>query len=766
MVVPAILQQILHEPDGMEFLARLNFAAVAGAPAAAAVGDKVKSVVELFNLIGSTETFPLPELYKSRDDWLYHEFTPYMKHEMQLHDPAEGTYELVIIADESTKDSCPVYHNVPGVPAFHTKDLFQRHPEKPNLYKYYGRLDDIIVLANGEKVNPIPLEQHVQGHPSINSAVLVGEGRNQTALMLEPTKALDEAERADFLAGIWDWIQESNKYVPGPGRVSRDKIIFAVADKAFPRTAKNTVIRKKAEKAYQEEINAAYLAAAKPASSLANVDLGSTTKTVYTPSKITSFLRQVFAPTFPAASEIEEDEDFFVYGLDSIQILEVTANLQRNLQRQTSSSVGWLTPRTLLRNATFADLSSLLAAFLNDDVVPQEDTQLDRSRALEEAVLRHTADLPQRLAPVAAPPTTSSTTVAFLGSTGYLGTHALASLIQNADIAQVYCLNRSKNAQEKQEAALASLDQSLQSLLHKLIYVQVEIGKPILGLNREQYDLLAEKVDVVVYNSWRLDFSLSLRSFEPFLQTTRELINLSLASKRKIRVIFISSLSSVENLIQSFGTIPEKPVEDPSAALNTGYAQSKLAAEMILLKASQQAGVPISIVRIGQIGGPSSTGTGIWADQQWISAIIHTSKALGCLPNPVLPIDWIPVDTAAAMLQAFVLEPPRGKANVYNVCSDKPQAWDLLNNAAHELLGIKEVVSLSEWVRKLRDIKNPTPEHAGRMPALKMLDWYEALGDGLTANPVATDRAKAVSKVEVPSVDRDLLVSWLRGWGL
>lgn len=763
MVVPAILQQMLHQPDGMDFLAGLDFASVAGAPAPAAVGDKVKSVVELFNWVGSTETFPLPELYKSRDDWLYHEFSPYMKHEMKLYDSAKGTYELVIIADESTKDSCPAYHNLPGVGEYYTKDLFLKHPEKPNLYKYYGRRDDIIVLGNGEKVNPIPLEQYVEGHPSIKGAVLVGNGRSQTALLLEPTESLSQAEREKFIEAIWGRVQESNKHVAGPGRVALGKVICALPDKPFPRTAKNTVIRTRAEQSYQEEIDAIYSAAAQTSpSQLPSVVLETTTKTFYEPAKIVSFLRQVFASAFAAASEIGEDEDFFAYGLDSIQTLEITANLKRNLQQQTSSSVAWITPRTVIRNASFTDLSILLAEFLNNDVVPEEDTQLDRVRALDEAVARHTAGLPATTPEAVGLTMASPTTVAFVGSTGYLGLHTLASLIRSPDISQVYCLNRSKNAQERQEAALAKLDKSLLPLLHKLAYLQVELGRPLLGLEQGQYDLLASKVDVVVYNSWRLDFSIALRSFEPFLRTTRELIDLSIVSGRRMRVVFISSLSSVGHL----SPIPEAAVEDSLAAMNTGYAQSKLAAERILISANRQAGVPASIVRIGQIGGPTSTATSAWADQPWISGIVHSSEALGCLPSPVLPVDWIPVDTAAAMLHGFITQSPQSEAAVYNVCSDKPQDWDSFVSAVRELRGISEVVSLPDWVQRLRDVKNPTPEDAAKLPALKMLDWYEALGDGQVTNPVATDRARAAAKVEVPPLDRELLVSWLRSWGL
>ncbi|CAJ2506596.1 Uu.00g077820.m01.CDS01 [Anthostomella pinea] len=150
------------------------------------------------------------------------------------------------------------------------------------------------------------------------------------------------------------------------------------------------------------------------------------------------------------------------------------------------------------------------------------------------------------------------------------------------------------------------------------MYMTIKIGKPLLGLSKVEYDLLASEVDVVVYNSWRLDFGLAIRSFDPFLKATRGLVELAAASKENnMRVVFVSSTSSVE-VLAAGDTVPEAPVEDHMAAMNTGYGQSKLAAEGILVTACRQAGIPVSIARVGQVGG-LSRGTGAWPDQPWIS---------------------------------------------------------------------------------------------------------------------------------------------------
>lgn len=41
---------------------------------------------------------------------------------------------------------------------YRTKDLFELHPQIPNLWRWCARSDEIIVFLNGEKTNPISME--------------------------------------------------------------------------------------------------------------------------------------------------------------------------------------------------------------------------------------------------------------------------------------------------------------------------------------------------------------------------------------------------------------------------------------------------------------------------------------------------------------------------------------------------------------------------------------------------------------------------------
>ncbi|KAI1098769.1 male sterility protein-domain-containing protein [Jackrogersella minutella] len=280
-----------------------------------------------------------------------------------------------------------------------------------------------------------------------------------------------------------------------------------------------------------------------------------------------------------------------------------------------------------------------------------------------------------------------------------------------------------------------------------MTYLKVEIGQPLLGLSRDKYNLLANEVDVVVYNSWRLDFGLAIQSFSPFLRAALDLVDLSARSKRNMRIVFISSVSSVAAMAQTT-TAPEAPVEDPLTSVNNGYGQSKLAAERIVTAAAGRPGVPVSVVRICQIGGPTDGGQ--WPDQPWISALLRTSKALKYLPNHVTSVDWEPVDIVSSMLRDFILHPSTGSG-------PEPVGG---------MIDVHDTIPLKEWTKKLKNITDPIAEDIARMPALKLLGYNDMLGDGAEHLDFATDSAMQNREVAMPTIDRMMLEKWLHSWVL
>lgn len=95
----------------------------------------------------------------------------------------------------------------------------------------------------GEKSNPVPSETIISRHPLVSGAFIVGQGRFQAALIVEPKEESQIPE--DFLVEtIWSFVEQAKAQAPGHARVTRSMIIVANTYKRFGRAGKGTVIRK------------------------------------------------------------------------------------------------------------------------------------------------------------------------------------------------------------------------------------------------------------------------------------------------------------------------------------------------------------------------------------------------------------------------------------------------------------------------------------------------------------------------------------------
>lgn len=214
-VRPAIVEQLLHEPNALDLFKDIQFVFYAGGSLSQKAAEMLSGVTEVCQLYGSTEAFSVAQLapLDARRDFQYMEWSPRCKLEMQRSDDEPGTFEMVLFADSSTEKTSALNHNLPGVREWRTKDLFQRHPDpaKSNLWKYYGRRDDIIVLSTVEKFNPVPMELLIEGHPLLVGALVIGQGRSRAALLVEP-KAKD-IDGEMLIKEIWPLVEEANVQV-------------------------------------------------------------------------------------------------------------------------------------------------------------------------------------------------------------------------------------------------------------------------------------------------------------------------------------------------------------------------------------------------------------------------------------------------------------------------------------------------------------------------------------------------------------------------
>ncbi|KAL8982154.1 MAG: hypothetical protein Q9177_005357 [Variospora cf. flavescens] len=255
---PAIAGQILESANGIGLFKGLDFVCTAGGPLSRNAGDLIAHATTLIQLYGSTEASMLPQLVQSPEDWEYMEWHPAIKHSMRVTDSDDDTIrELVLYMDAETEKTAALNHNLPGAKEYATRDLFKAHPTKPGLWRFYGRNDDIIVLATGAKLFSVPMETKLSGHPLLSGALVRGQGRVQPALLVETKE--ESTDQSAFLERLWPAVEEANALVPGHARIIRSLIlIVSEQKKPFVRAAKGTIVRNLTEANYKDEIEALY----------------------------------------------------------------------------------------------------------------------------------------------------------------------------------------------------------------------------------------------------------------------------------------------------------------------------------------------------------------------------------------------------------------------------------------------------------------------------------------------------------------------------
>ena len=88
--------------------------------------------------------------------------------------------------------------------------------------------------------------------------------------------------------------------------------------------------------------------------------------------------------------------------------------------------------------------------------------------------------------------------------------------------------------------------------------------------------------------------------------------------------------------------VPEEPLPDPTLIGPGGYGEAKYVCERVLDEAARKSGVPVTVIRSGQIAGSSVDG--YWAPTEYMPTIFKSSKILGKVPDK-LPVRVFPLFT-------------------------------------------------------------------------------------------------------------------------
>ena len=758
---PTIAEQLLQEPGGVDNFRGLDFLCYAGGPLATTAGDLISTLIDVCTTYGGTETGQIHQLFPSRQDWGYMEWHP---NEDLTMEPAEDeAYELVMHVNVRTEGTSHLNHNFPGITQYRTRDLFRPHPTKPKLWRFHGRRDDIIVLSNGEKFNPVPMEIMVQGDPRVSGALVIGQGRFQAALLIEAKSGVPD--KSSLKSSIWPLVEEGNSKLPSQGRISKFKILIADSNKPFQRAGKGTVVRKLTEKDFATEIHELYNANGQGTQSI-----GPILKASFTHESVKDFVRALVAELF-SGLEIRDVDDMYVLGLDSLKTIEIANLLQAGLRNQgVYGDLSWLSNNTIYANPSINQLTVILTDFLDSGLVPNPKKDYPkRNEEMSALVERYTTSLPQRIL-VQKKPRAAAEVIALTGSTGSLGFHLLLRMIEDPAISRVYCLDRGEEAQKRFEQKLGKYADHQQH--QKLMFLTVNLAQQDLGLTAVQMSELKQNVDLIIHNAWKVDFNVPLEHFEDVhIRGTRNIIDWSISSERQPRIVFISSVSSTSNWGEVYDDttpVPEDLLYKYEIASNMGYGQSKNVAESILGISSQRSCVPVSILRLGQVAGSTLLEDYPWPEQEWVPSLIKTSKSLGLLPGDLPSIDWIPINHLAEIILEVACSDHKLEQNdsAYNIVNPRSTSWEsLLDTIQGQLRSEIKVVPFTTWLTALEEMQDL--QNIKLMPALKLLSFFQEFKLDRSAIRYDMKRVLGTSKsmVQLEPVNPKWMRVWLEQWG-
>ncbi|KAJ7615659.1 putative aminoadipate reductase [Mycena polygramma] len=763
--VPAMLSE-WTSPEHCAYLKTLKLVTYAGGPLAYSVGDFLFSQgVHIVPWYGTTECGG-PCLVKRRKaeedagEWAWLRFSSRVN--VRWEPQGDGTYECQLLTVPETHQLS--VENLPDVKGYSTKDLFERHPTKPDLYKIVGRLDDVLIMANGEKTVPGPMENVMMASPLIAGAVMFGRERNQVGVLIEPSPhqevdTEDDQQVAKFRNSIWPVIEEANENAPAFARIYKEMLLLTHTGRPMARTPKGTVIKKSTIATYQKEIEELYETVEASGNAASDIEPPSS----WTTGDLEIWLKT--HATLVADREIRGGHDLFEQGFDSLNATflrhRIVSALRNSGDDKAKAAAQSIPQNIVYAHPSIGELACAIATLVHGEA---DSSDGGKVAMIEKTIAKYSEGFGD--ANVHEKRSSSDGIVVLLtGSTGGLGSHMLHILLNLASVERVYAFNRRGriSTSERQLDAFADrgLDVSLLSST-KLVYLEGDTSSADLGLPSNVWTTLRDTVGVIIHNAWTLDFNKSLSSFEPHVKGTRNLVDLALQSPNAsgVRFLFTSSIGSAQGWDRNLGPFPEELQLDASVAVGNGYGESKYVSERILAASKLDA----TSFRIGQVCG--STSNGSWSTSDWVPAIVKSSIALGNFPSdPSGVVAWLSPESVSQAIVDAALSTEKPPFAI-NLVHPRPVPWDRVMSAIARDAQLP-LVPLTEWVEQLqvRSVA-ATTEDLENIPALKFLDFFKAIAAGAGSTEFSTLKAQAISgsMASLKPFTEDDASRWMKYW--
>ncbi|KZO93858.1 acetyl-CoA synthetase-like protein [Calocera viscosa TUFC12733] len=762
VAVPSFCVDWSQDETTVKYMATLKAVMYGGGPLPKETGDHLaKSGVNVVVAYGTTEGGLLFTLEVNKDDpmdWNYGRLHPDMQ--VKLIPEGDSLYRLVVLDSHAHPIAAS---NQPDIKAFDTNDLLEQHPTKQNLWRIIGRADDQIMMSNGEKTNPGPMENIIGGNRNVQACLMFGRARDQVGIAIEPAnhvRVTSEEELAAFRNLIWSDIEKANAFAPQHSRIFKEFILVTdPKKKAFVRTPKGSLARNASLQQLSDEIDALYAAAEQPTKAEY-----AQPPTSWNDAALHSFVVRLVNGVMCEGRDhhrepIDESRDLFEQGCDSLQATYIRSALM-NALRQAPKPEGKsdIAATSVPHNLVFGYptikrlvgyMAKTVAAVMGHEISDEEEmpTVIDDMYAM---IGKYTGDLPVHQSTKSAVP---GEVVLLTGSTGTLGTYLLQRLLEDERVERVYAVNRGSTKDDllgRQRDAFSDRGMDVALLEStKLRLIESDVSSHNLGLSPELFQEVRQSVSTIIHNAWRLDFNLSLGAFESNVRASRKLVDLALkaAGPSPAQLIFTSSIGTLMKWSKP-SPVPEAPIPDPVIASGTGYSESKWITERIMLAAAEQQGLRTTIWRVGQLAG--SVQNGAWNTTDWLPLIVKSGERLKILPSLPGRVSWIPTDMAAQSIIDVMhgsVNSPSGTSTYLHLVHPHPVSWDSVLAPIARQLECR-LVPFSEWLNALSQSAEDESE-VTRNPAIKLLDFYRGIGE----HDMKTEQDKTKEAMGMPELE-------------
>ncbi|KAM5350737.1 hypothetical protein ACJ41O_007242 [Fusarium nematophilum] len=727
--VPYALKLLSETDEGIRLLRDLKVVMYGGSACPDDLGNLlVDNGVNLVGHYGATEVGQLMTSFRPEGDkaWNYvrenEKIAPYLKWVPR----GPNLYECCVTDGWPSK----VQSNQPDN-SYATKDLFEPHPTIPRAWKYIARIDDTIVLVNGEKFNPVAMEGSIRSNKNVTEAVVFGAGRPYLGILIVPSPMWNSKSQEDILEAVWPVVESANLSADSFARISKGMVRLLPSDCEYPRTDKGSVIRQAFYKQFKEQIDEAYDTEDIKGADLRKLDLV----------ELQDFIRGLIGRTLTTKAPVNNGTDFFTLGLDSLQAIQMRTEILKIVD---------IGDGKLGQNAVFEHPSiEKLSQFLFDLGRGDSPTQ---AVSIEEEM----KELVEKYETLAL--SSSKSSVVVTGATGSLGAHVVAKLTENSSISKVYCLVRAGSDLAASQRVKESMIQ--RRIYHtlplvsrrKIVALPSKLADVQLGLSESTYANVVKDLGAVIHCAWSVNFNMRLSSFEKDnIAGVSHLISLCQSANPPASMNFCSSVSTCSQAT----TIPVPESLPPFQwAQGMGYAQSKSVSEHLCAKAAAQ-GLVSRVLRVGQIVG--DTKHGVWNAQEAVPMMMQTAVTIGALPRLKETPSWLPVDVVAQTVVDISLS---NAGSIFaNVANPKMFDWtkDLLPALRAAGLSFDELEP-KEWVQLLRT-SNPDPKVN---PPIKLVEFFASKYDKdefSPSKPFATENACRFSPAlaNAPVLGQDLV---------